>query len=217
MGCHGALNGLRVAHAFAAADPEAIVLVCAVELCTLHHQYGWDPQQIVANALFADGAAAVVGRAPSGEKSDAELDAPGPRSLVASASFVIPETEEMMTWNVRDAGFEMSLSPEVPGIITRFLPPVLAEFLALHQLSPADISSWGIHPGGPRILTATAEAAGLSDIQLEPSVSVLRRFGNMSSATILFILRELQQAKSPAPCVLLGFGPGLNVEMAPLQ
>jgi predicted naringenin-chalcone synthase len=213
MGCHGALNGLRVAHAFAAADPEAVILVCAVELCTLHHQYGWDPQQIVANSLFADGAAAVVGRA----SSDAVVDHTGPRLLVASASHVIPETAEMMTWNVRDAGFEMSLSPEVPGIITRFLPPVLADFLAQHQLTLDSIPSWGIHPGGPRILAATAEAACLSDDQMEPSMSVLRRFGNMSSATILFILRELQQAKSPTPCVLLGFGPGLNVEMALLR
>ncbi len=213
MGCHGALNALRVAQAFAAADPDSVVLICAVELCTLHHQYGWDPGRIVANSLFADGAAAVAGHAHSGT-GDGN---PGPGRLVASASHVIPDTAEMMTWNVRNSGFEMSLSPEVPGIITRFLPRVLAEFLAQHQLTPSDICSWGIHPGGPRILSAAAEAAGLSEIQLEPSASVLRRFGNMSSPTILFILRDLRLAGAPAPCVLLGFGPGLNVEMALLK
>ena len=121
MGCHGALNGLRVAHSFAAADPHAVVAMCAVELCTLHHQYGWDPQQIVANSLFADGAATVIGRASS------RSDGPSqklPGRLVDNYSFVIPETSELMTWKIGDNGFEMTLSPEVPGVITRTLPGV---------------------------------------------------------------------------------------------
>jgi len=219
MGCHGALNGLRVAHAFANADPEAVVLVCAVELCTLHHQYGWDPQKIVANSLFADGAAAVIGRAAAGSEPEAVSPGPGlrPRALVGSASCMIPGTTGMMTWNIRDAGFEMSLSPEVPGVITRHLPEVLAGFLTRHGLSVEQISSWCIHPGGPRILAATAEAARLTDSQLEPSLSILRQCGNMSSPTVLFILQEQLRRSSPGPCVMLGFGPGLNVEMALLR
>lgn len=219
MGCHGALNGLRVAHAFANADPEAVVLVCAVELCTLHHQYGWDPQKIVANSLFADGAAAVIGRAAAGSEREAVSPGPAPlpRALVGSASCMIPGTTGMMTWNIRDAGFEMSLSPEVPGVITRHLPEVLAGFLARHGLSVEQISSWCIHPGGPRILAATAAAARLTDSQLEPSLSILRQCGNMSSPTVLFILQEQLRRSSPGPCVMLGFGPGLNVEMALLR
>ncbi|MBL8814133.1 MAG: type III polyketide synthase [Planctomycetaceae bacterium] len=216
MGCHGALNGLRVAHAFAQADPNAVVLLCAVELCTLHHQYGWDPQKIVANSLFADGAAAVVGRATNGPSSGGSAHS-RLSTLVSNASYVIPDTAEMMTWNIRDAGFEMTLSAEVPNIITRFLPGVLAEFLGRHGLKTSDIPSWGIHPGGPRILTATAEAAGLTDEQLAPSLGILRRCGNMSSPTILFILNELRQANASGPTVLLGFGPGLNVELALLN
>ena len=216
MGCHGALNGLRVAHAFAQADPNAVVLLCAVELCTLHHQYGWDPQKIVANSLFADGAAAVVGRVTNSPSSSASAQT-RQTTLVSNASYVIPDTAEMMTWNVRDAGFEMTLSAEVPNIITRFLPGVLAEFLGRHGLKTSDIPSWGIHPGGPRILTATAEAAGLTDEQLAPSLGILRRCGNMSSPTILFILNELRQANVAGPTVLLGFGPGLNVELALLN
>lgn len=213
MGCHGALNGLRVAHAFAASNPEAVVLLCAVELCTLHHQYGWDPQQIVANSLFADGAAAIVARG----SADAAPRSSLPGCLVDNYSCVLPETSEMMTWKIGDNGFEMSLSPEVPGVITRMLPAALAEFLGRHSLTASDVRSWAIHPGGPRILAATAEAAGLSDEQMNPSVSVFQRCGNMSSPTVLFILNELRSRSSQLPCVLLGFGPGLNVEMALLR
>ena len=103
MGCHGALNGLRVAQAFVAADPAACVLLCAVEMCSLHHQYGWNAEKVVANSLFADGAGAVVvtaGKAPS----DALYQ------VVAAGSTVIPESEDAMSWRVGDHGFEMTLS-----------------------------------------------------------------------------------------------------------
>ena len=221
MGCHAALNALRVAHAFASADPNAMILVCAVELCTLHHQYGWDPQRIVANSLFADGAAAIVGRSGgrprhvAGSRSAAHRAIPG--HLIDSASFVIPDTDAMMTWRVGDNGFEMSLSPEVPGVITRMLPEVLGQFLGRHGLNKADIQSWAIHPGGPRILAATAEAAGLSEVQMSPSLDVFQTCGNMSSPTVLFILDNLRKRNSQLPCLMLGFGPGLNVELALLM
>ena len=214
MGCHGALNGLRVAHSFAAADPNAVVAMSAVELCTLHHQYGWDPQQIVANSLFADGAATVIGRATSCSHGPSQKL---PGRLVDNYSFVIPETSELMTWKIGDNGFEMTLSPEVPGVITRTLPGALNEFLVRNGLQLSEIQSWAIHPGGPRILAATAEAAGLSDAQIDASISVFQRCGNMSSPTVLFILDELRARDASLPCLMLGFGPGLNVEIALLQ
>ena len=189
--------------------------MCAVELCTLHHQYGWDPQQIVANSLFADGAATVIGRASS------RSDGPSqklPGRLVDNYSFVIPETSELMTWKIGDNGFEMTLSPEVPGVITRgTLPGALNEFLGRNGLTRSQIQSWAIHPGGPRILAATAEAAELSDAQIDASISVFQRCGNMSSPTVLFILDELRNRHASLPCVMLGFGPGLNVEIALLR
>lgn len=214
MGCHGALNGLRVAHSFAATDPNAVVAMCAVELCTLHHQYGWDPQQIVANSLFADGAATVIGRATSCSDGPSQTL---PGRLVDNFSFVIPETSELMTWKIGDNGFEMTLSPEVPGVITRTLPGALNKFLGRNGLTLSEIQSWAIHPGGPRILAATAEAAQLSDEQIDASISVFQRCGNMSSPTVLFILDELRSRNASLPCVMLGFGPGLNVEIALLQ
>lgn len=215
MGCHGALNGLRVAQAFAAADPAAVIVICAIELCTLHYQYGLDPQSVVANSLFADGAAAIVGRAvrPTSKPRGTAL----PGRLVENFSYVIPETEEMMSWRIGDNGFQMTLSPEVPAIITRTLPGALETFLGRHSLALADIRSWAIHPGGPRILKACGEAANLSEDDLAASTSILSRCGNMSSPTVLFILDELRRQKSELPCVLLGFGPGLNVEAALLR
>ncbi len=221
MGCHGALNGLRIARALALTDPQAIVVMCAVELCTLHHQYGWSPQQIVANSLFADGAAAIIGCLD--DKADVDETAGQssvgffPGSLVDSFSCVIPGTEDMMTWRIGDTGFQMTLSPEVPDIITRHLPDALGNFLGRHQLTISDIRSWAIHPGGPRILKACADVAGLSEEQLAPSAAVLSNYGNMSSPTVLFILDELRQRSAELPCVMLGFGPGLNVEAALLR
>jgi len=210
MGCHGALNALRVARAFAAADPKAVVLICAVELCTLHHQYGWDPQRIVANSLFADGAAAIVGR---GFRPNHQAERPQIR-LIDNGSRVLPETDHMMTWKIGNHGFEMTLSPEVPDVITRMLPQALSDFLKPYDLSIDDIPSWAIHPGGPRILKACADVARLSPQQLAPSEEVLARCGNMSSPTVLFILDDLITQQATWPCVMLGFGPGLNVEMA---
>ncbi len=206
MGCHGALNGLRVADALAANDPGARVLMCAVELCTLHQQYGWRTDQILANALFADGAAAVVGDGRD------ELD--DGWALRASTSCVVPRSLELMSWRVRDHGFEMTLSPEVPAVIRESLGPWLQEWLGKQGFSVNEIQSWAIHPGGPKILQAVAEAAPFDPQRLEASTSVLAEFGNMSSPTILFILDRLRQRAEQPPCVALAFGPGLTIEAA---
>ena len=116
MGCHGALNGLRAARAFVEADPAARVLLCAVELCGLHYHYDWDPQRMVANALFADGAAAVVGVPESAAPSEAWR-------LAANGACLFPDSEDAMTWTVGDHNFEMTLSKGVPGLIARNLRP----------------------------------------------------------------------------------------------
>ncbi len=207
MGCHGALNGLRVARAFARSHPQARVLLCALELCTLHHAYGWHPQRVVANALFADGAAALVGAGqPLGQ---------GPRwRLVASGSVVIPGTEQAMTWRIGDHGFQMTLAPEVPQLIQQHLRPWLDQWLARFQLTPSQIGSWAVHPGGPHILRACQHALGLKPEQLADCYQVLAQCGNMSSPTLLFILERLLGRRAPGPVVGLAFGPGLTVEAA---
>lgn len=207
MGCHGALNALRVARGFAGADTDACVLVCAVELCTLHYQYDWNPDWLVANALFADGAAAVVGGAREPGKGE-------PWQLAASGSALLEDSAELMSWRVGDHGFEMALSARVPGVIERGLRPWLEAWLALQGLRVGDVASWALHPGGPRILEACAQAIGLRREDYAVSQEVLADYGNMSSPTILFILDRLRARNAPRPCVALGFGPGLAVEAA---
>jgi predicted naringenin-chalcone synthase len=207
MGCHGSLNGLRVARAFTGSDRGARVLLCAVELCSLHYHYHWDPQKVIANALFADGAAAVVG-APE------TVAPPGAWRLAASGSCLIPDSEEAMTWTIADHGFEMTLSKKVPELIATHLRGWLAEWLARHEVALADVASWAIHPGGPRILDAVEEALGLPREATRVSREVFAAHGNMSSPTVLFILDRLRELHAPRPCVALGFGPGLNAEAA---
>ena len=205
MGCHGAINGLRVARAFADSDPGARVLLCAVELCTIHYHYGWDPQRMIANAIFSDGAAAVVG-VPAASASEGEWQ------VVASGSCLVPNSTDAMTWSVGDHGFEMTLSKRVPGLIGEHLRPWLAAWLAREGLTPEDVATWAVHPGGPRILGAVEEALTLPKAATAASWAVFGAFGNMSSPTVLFILDRLRREGAPRPCVALGFGPGLMAE-----
>lgn len=209
MGCHGALNGLRAAQAFVGADPQATVLVCALELCSLHFQYGSDPNHVVANSLFADGAAAVVGR-NGANHSEAWR-------VCASGSYLMPDSSDFMTWRIGDHGFKMTLSPRVPELIRQHLPNWLETWLAKAGRCLQDIRSWAIHPGGPRILDSVGQTLGLPAEAIATSAEILAECGNMSSPTILFILERLRQQRAELPCVALGFGPGLVVEAALIE
>jgi predicted naringenin-chalcone synthase len=212
MGCHGAINGLRVARALSAADPQARVLLCAVELCSIHYQMQWDPKKFVGNSIFADGAGAVVGGAAA-ETVEAAAAETGWR-VAASGSCLLPDSADAMRWTIGDHGFEMELSPRVPDLIRRHLRPWFESWLLRQGLALADIGSWAVHPGGPRILTAVEESLGLPREALGVSREVLAEYGNMSSPTVLFILERLRERQSPRPCVMLGFGPGLMAEAA---
>jgi predicted naringenin-chalcone synthase len=212
MGCHGALNGLRVARAFVEADPRSRVLLCAAEVCSLHYDYRTETLRILANALFADGAAALVATG-GGEGRIGDGDA-GAWRHVASGSALLPASREMMTWSIGDHGFEMGLSPRVPEVIAAHLRPWLEEWLAGQGLAPEGIASWAIHPGGPRILDVIEECLRLPPDAASESRRVLEECGNMSSPTVLFILDRLRRRGAPRPCVALGFGPGLVVEAA---
>jgi len=205
MGCHGALNGLRVARGFTESDPNARVLLCAVELCSLHYHYGWDNERVVANALFSDGAAAVVGAAQTGETSDAWR-------IGATGSCLIPDSEDAMTWRIGDHGFDMSLSARVPQLIGTYLGDWIRGWLDESGLKLEDVKSWAVHPGGPRILGSVVNALELDREVVDVSREVLRNHGNMSSPTLLFILKKLREDDAELPCVALGFGPGLMAE-----
>ncbi len=218
MGCHAAVNAIRMARSIVIADPNSSVLIGAVELCSLHQQYSDDPQQLVANALFADGAASLVIGASS--ISTARYDAhsePG-WEIEATGSTIVAGTSSMMSWTIGDHGFEMQLDPQVPSLIEQHLRPWLESWLSQHSLGIGEIDTWAIHPGGPRIVQATGQALGLDSESLVHSQAILNEHGNMSSPTILFILdRITTKCPTAKNCVMVAFGPGLCIEAALLQ
>lgn len=206
MGCHGGLNGLRVARALVEADPRARVLLVALELCSLHLQVGWEQEHAVPHGLFGDGAAAIVARAgePDGQAW----------AHTASASRLFPATEDAMAWTIGDHGFEMRLSVKVPTLVREGLGPWLEPWLRGEGLGAGEVRSWAVHPGGPRVLEAVAQALPDASPDLADSRAVLARYGNMSSPTTFFVIQRQRERREALPAVALGFGPGLAAEAA---
>jgi len=219
MGCHGALNALRVGNGYCAEDSNNVVLICATELCSMHFQYGWSKEILVSNALFADGSAALILTndankiEPADEMFALDMES-DPVQYTDAASYVIPDSEEAMGWRIGDTGFIMSLANNVPDLIQTNLPPFMASWLAKNSLAIGDIKGWAVHPGGPRILDAVSDALELGPDALSTSREILSECGNMSSPTVLFILQRLLAVGNKLPCVVLGFGPGLTIEAA---
>jgi predicted naringenin-chalcone synthase len=205
MGCHGAFNALAAARDAVLADRNAKVLVCSVELCSLHLAYDFDPGQLIANGLFGDGAAAVVVGGRRRGDSSAWI-------LRDCASRLLPDSGDAMTWRIGDHGFQMTLSPGVPNVIRRHVREWIEPWLARHDLTLADISNWAIHPGGPKILSAAAEALGLPETATRYSRAILREHGNLSSASVLFILQRIGSDDGAGKCLAIGLGPGLMAE-----
>jgi predicted naringenin-chalcone synthase len=212
MGCYAAFPALRAAKAFCEADPDAVVLVVSAELCTLHVRSSNEPDQIIASSVFADGAAAaIVSARPL-------PDAAPSLSIDAFESVLTPVGEEDMAWTIGDEGFEMVLSTYVPKIIDEHivgaLEPLLAREPALAAAPNEQIDLWAIHPGGRSILDKVEAKLELSEQQLVPSRAILREYGNMSSATILFVLKRILESGGTDAQRLcaMAFGPGLTVE-----
>ncbi|GAB4098387.1 type III polyketide synthase [Sinomonas halotolerans] len=234
MGCYAAFPALRMAKAFCDADPRAVVLVAIVELCTLHVRSSNDPDTILGASLFADGAAAAVVTA-----RDLPLTRPA-LSLDLFETTLTPVGEETMAWNIGDRGFEMVLGSYVPHIIDDHiagaLEPLLARDAELAGIAEAGgghagIEHWAIHPGGRSIVDKVVARLGLSEGQAGPARDTLREFGNMSSATVMFVLEKiLAHDAGPSPdassaprasappgaerVCAMAFGPGLTVETA---
>jgi predicted naringenin-chalcone synthase len=136
----------------------------------------------------------------------------GPWQVAATGSCLIPDSEDTMTWRIGNNGFVMSLSSRVPELIGTHLRPWMEAWLKESGFTIPDIQSWAVHPGGPRILSSTCKALDLDKDAVAVSREVLKEHGNMSSPTILFILKRLRDRNAPRPCVALGFGPGLMAE-----
>lgn len=220
MGCYASIPALRIASQLAKADASAVVLVVSVELCTLHLRTSNDPDTIVASSLFADGAGAGIVTARPLEPGERAFD------LDRFATRITPVGESDMAWKIGDHGFEMVLSNAIPAIIddhiTGALEPLFAHDDALAEALATDASSraiehWAIHPGGRSILDKVESRLALTEAQLVPARETLRDFGNMSSATVLFVLRNILHSDAAADgdrVAAMAFGPGLTVESA---
>lgn len=203
MGCSAGLAALRLVRRMPL-EGDALLVCC--ELSSLHFQYTDQLDQLTANLLFSDGAAAA-------------LVSPRPSAVrVADCACVMaPEHAGQMVWFASEHGLRLALSQELPDTLKAGVPAAVDALLARHGLKATDVPHWVVHPGGPQILDAVEEALSLPARSLEGSRSVLRRFGNMSSPTVFFILRELIEERVDGWCMMLAFGPGLTIELALLQ
>ena len=204
MGCFGAFKGLAIARTLAVEDPSHRILVVCTELCSLHFHLDGRLDTHVANALFSDGAAAVVvGSRPRPDETPLF-------ELIRNASLALEDSLELMTWEAADEGLVMRLSNEVPGLIEKHVKPFANELL--EEALTFDNCSWALHPGGKAILQAIEQTCSLEPDQTTASWETLRDYGNMSSATFLFVLDRQRQGPQRAYTVGLGFGPGLSIE-----
>jgi predicted naringenin-chalcone synthase len=200
MGCHAAINALKVARHIVRSEPDARVLVLNLELCTLHLRDAHDLENMLGFLLFADGCAAcLVTSEPQGIAID------------RFRAVLVPETKDMITWHIRDCGFEMVLAPRVPNMILRTLKAGANEILS--QAPAGSIDLWAIHPGGASVVDAVQRALDLAPEALSYSREVLRTYGNMSSATVMFVLASMMRpALAGATGCAMSFGPGMVAE-----
>ncbi len=201
MGCYAAAAALRVAHHIVRSDPDARVLVVTVELSSLHLQTADTLEPLLAELQFGDGAAAAIVTAD-----------PHGLALVAPFTASLPQSHDLIRWTIGDAGFEMVLSGEVPGRIGAALldPAVRARLFG--DWAPDSVETWAVHAGGRSILDAVERGLDLPPDALAASRSVLARYGNMSSATLMFVLRDLLAGERNGRGIAIAFGPGLAAE-----
>jgi alpha-pyrone synthase len=214
MGCYAAFNALKVADAICKADPNAKILIADVELCTLHFQKDTSEDCLLSNAIFADGAAALLIESKKRGEKAMRLD--------AFYCDLAPEGKSDMAWFIRDFGFEMRLSSYVPNLLESKMNELIKKLLQKFDLQQEAINLYAIHPGGRKILEVAEKCLGISAEQNRFSYQVLQNFGNMSSATVPFVLKSIwdnfpKDEKKEYPILSLAFGPGLTIESALLS
>jgi alpha-pyrone synthase len=200
MGCYAAITGLKLAHHIVRSAPESRVLLVNLELCTLHMQETSDIERMLSFLIFGDGcSASLISADPIGLAIDRFHTA------------MVPETRDLITWKVGDLGFDMFLSGRVPAAISHGLANVAGTIL--DGVQPEAIGLWAVHPGGRSILDAVEHGLALDSAALATSRAVLENFGNMSSATVMFVLQSLLANANPGErgCAM-SFGPGLTAE-----
>lgn len=209
MGCYAAIHALKLADALCNENSSARILIVCTELCTLHFQKENNTDSITSSLLFGDGSAAVLVT-----NDDNELDGLHIKNFYAEVSF---RGKKDMSWQLSSSGFLMTLSGYVADLIEENFNELVQNALQHSSLQKADISHWCIHPGGKRILNSIQKSIGITEEALQPSYNVLRDYGNMSSPTILFVLKQIMdelKSNSIKKSNIFGaaFGPGLTME-----
>jgi alkylresorcinol/alkylpyrone synthase len=216
LGCVAGAAGVARLHDYLRGAPDDVAALVSVELCSLMYPAA-EPTMasLVGSALFGDGAAAVVA---VGEHRGLQDGMTGP-DVLATRSRLYPDSLGTMGWEVGAKGFKLVLSPDLPDIIERYFADDVTGFLAEHDLTIDDIGSWVSHPGGPKVLEAITDALGLDDAALELSWRSLSEIGNLSSASVLHILRDARAKPPPSgtPGLLMAMGPGFCAELVLLR
>jgi alpha-pyrone synthase len=205
MGCYAAFNAMKAARHIVRSQPEARVMVVNLELCSLHLQESDDPEKILGYMQFADGcAASVISSRPEG------------LLLERFQTEVFDEGSDLIQWHVGNQGFEMVLSMGVPNALAKALPVIFPRVMSATER--AETKLWAVHPGGRSILDAVQAKLELTEAEMAPSREVLRSYGNMSSATIMFVLKSLLENRDiSGPGAAMAFGPGMTVEALRFQ
>ncbi|MEW2319080.1 type III polyketide synthase [Streptomyces bauhiniae] len=215
LGCAGGAAGLARVHDFLLGRPDQVAVLLSVELCSLTFQRGdASTANLVATGLFGDGATAVV--ACGADRAGAFT---GP-AVVDARSRLYPDAGGVLGWDIGESGFKVVLDPGIPQVLRHHLADDVREFLDGHGLKPQDVTAWVCHPGGPRILDAVTEALDLPAEELALSWRHLAEVGNLSSSSVLHILRDTLAEHPPppgTPGLLLAIGPGLACELVLLS
>ena len=224
VGCAGGAVGLSRAADYTLAYPDHTAALLCVEICSLTMQRDdMSTKNLIAAGLFGDGAAAVIvkgSKTANSPSTGSRISTREGPQILGCGSVFYPDTEEIMGWDISENGFKVVLSPRLPDLIKKSLAGDVDTFLAKYKLRRADIGNWVIHTGGPKVLNAIQDTLGLQDSDLEQSWNSLKRFGNLSSASVLLVLEEILMNHAPAPGtygVLLAMGPGFCSELILLQ
>jgi predicted naringenin-chalcone synthase len=212
MGCYAAINALKSAYHISRSQPDAVVLICGVELCSLHYQKSKEANQMIANALFSDGAAAAI---ISSRELEPDRDHVNFRIEDFYAEFEQSASQDMV-WRIGDAGFDLRLTPEVPNVVKGNIRGLIDKLLERSKLEQTDIDYYAIHPGGVKILEACETALGIDKEANRRSYEVLSDYGNMSSVTVLFVLNNYMETLAASEkgkrVMACAFGPGITME-----
>ncbi|MDX1617958.1 MAG: type III polyketide synthase [Balneolaceae bacterium] len=211
MGCYAAFPALKMARSFCRSDKDAVVMIVCLELCSLHFQNSENTDNLISASVFADGGAGVIvsARSPVQGRPVLRLD--------QFATTVAEKTEKDMAWTIGDTGFDMVLSTYIPEIIESNLSSSIRPLLDSYRLQKEDIDHWAVHPGGRAILDKVEQNLAIQNGRLNASRAILSKYGNMSSATILFVLKHLldkpfREKEKPERILAMAFGPGLTIE-----